>query len=276
MDIRKFSSTGRPLDFNYRTNRIIAVITLIVLIGGFIYQLIIGNQWISALGWGFGVSISVFLSWAISREIDPDHDYSAFVGTGLTLIGSIIWYPPSFFLLFWALLASRIINHSTGFSANIADSVILTILTAILVIVFKDWITGIASGIIFLFDGILRRGKKRQYIFAFIQFILVGTSFLFIDYTGFVGMLSGIFVVGIVVIAAASVPFIILYKNVRSVGDDTGETLLPVRIQILYSIIFIWLVLLTFKGGMPGFKSLFPIWSSLAGTVIYTLVIKIR
>ena len=82
----------RPVDWNYPTNRLIILLTLGVLVLGTLYQLILGGLgFVSALGWGASTGLAVFVCWALTRELDPDDEYAAFVAAGLYLAGVLIW-----------------------------------------------------------------------------------------------------------------------------------------------------------------------------------------
>ena len=66
------------IDFNYKTNQLVVLLTLAA----------------SAVGWlvtgaflsGLSIGVGVFLTWALAREIDPKHDYSALLAAGFSLI----------------------------------------------------------------------------------------------------------------------------------------------------------------------------------------------
>ena len=83
--------------------------------------------------WGAGVGLTVFLSWALARELDPDNDHSAFVGAGLVSIGVFLWGLPHFLALFCLLVLGRIVNRSSGLSARTADSMAAVVLSGLLV-----------------------------------------------------------------------------------------------------------------------------------------------
>lgn len=101
----RFTSINRPIDPKYPTNRAIALFALIVMIVGGIFQLLTGTGWLLGGFWGLGAGITVFFVWAICRELDPDHDLSAFVAASLALLGLFFWELPGLLELLWLPLA---------------------------------------------------------------------------------------------------------------------------------------------------------------------------
>ena len=85
--IRRLTTVGRAIDLSYPTNRAIAIVTGVVMVGGTLSQLLSEGGWGQSLVSGANAGLSVFLTWALCRELDPDHAVSAFVAVGLALIG---------------------------------------------------------------------------------------------------------------------------------------------------------------------------------------------
>lgn len=67
--------------------------------------------------------VSLFLSWALAREFDPLHEYSAFWAILCTF--PILWLGfPNLFILLFLLIFSRFINHSSSTQTSITDVVL--------------------------------------------------------------------------------------------------------------------------------------------------------
>jgi hypothetical protein len=64
----------------------------------------------------------VFLAWVLCRELDPDHDLSAFVAVGLALGGLFLWGLTRLVVLLWLILILRVVNRTMGLPAGILDS----------------------------------------------------------------------------------------------------------------------------------------------------------
>lgn len=125
MRIGDVIATIRPIDPSYPTNRAIAALTMAVIVGGIVLQLIVGEGLTQGVSWGISAGLTVFLAWALGRELDPDHDLSAFVAAGLALIGLLLFDLPSLMALLWMLFFLRMVNRTTGLPARILDSLLI-------------------------------------------------------------------------------------------------------------------------------------------------------
>ena len=76
-----------------------------------------------------GAGIAVFLAWALGRELDPDHDWSALIAELGTFA---LWFtlPSSAGLLFATLISVRLITRSTGRSPSRGDVIFATLVVA--------------------------------------------------------------------------------------------------------------------------------------------------
>ncbi len=122
MKLSDVTALGRtPIDPSYPTNIAIAVLALGVTIAGTIIRLISGGALLESALWGIGAGFTLFLTWALGRELDPDHDLSAFVGAGLVLVGLWFFDAPSLLLILWLLLVLRLVNRTVGLPAKPLD-----------------------------------------------------------------------------------------------------------------------------------------------------------
>lgn len=98
--LRTVSTVARPLDPTYPTNLAITFVTAVTAVTGGGYRWLIGETWLDAAVWGLLAGIAVFLTWAIGREIDPDHEWCAFVGVFITAVGLFVFGLASLIVLF--------------------------------------------------------------------------------------------------------------------------------------------------------------------------------
>jgi hypothetical protein len=123
MRIAKFTSVARILDPRYSTNLAIGLITLAIGALALFLGLINGDALAGSLIRGILSAGAVFAAWAISREIDPDHEYSAFVAVGIAI--PLVWIVDDALQLLplaWLVLAIRTINRTTGIAPTLFDS----------------------------------------------------------------------------------------------------------------------------------------------------------
>ena len=122
MRLDDLTALGRPIDPDYPTNRAIALVALTATVAAGIWALLSGVALPETASQAVRAGLTVFLAWAIGRELDPDHDLSAFVGVALALIGLTLLDAPSLFLDFWLLLSLRLVNRTSGLPAKPMDS----------------------------------------------------------------------------------------------------------------------------------------------------------
>lgn len=115
---------GRKIDLSYRPNQIIAIATLLSVAIGWV----VTNEFLQALAIGGGV----FSTWALSRELDPKHEYSALVAAALSLFTVIYFDSIQFLVIAWLLLLLRMTNGITGKKLTIIDIVLVLSLSTLL------------------------------------------------------------------------------------------------------------------------------------------------
>ena len=265
MEIDKISSIGRPLDFNYKTNKAIVIITAITIMIGIALsitkQLEIPN--VILLGLSFGITF--FLSWAISREIDPDNAISAFIGLIPLFFILFFWSETNIVILLWLLISLRIINRTTGLPARFLDSIMLFAIS-VFMISFYNFFFGFLTTIVFLFDTILVDGQKFQLLFASLSALSV---FIFVIINNQIFELSNFSMIQSISILTISIMFtIIVYfiRDIKSKGDKNHKTLYLSRIKAtqLFALLSVLLVSLT----EFGLTAMIPAWCVLIGVIV--------
>lgn len=268
MNIYKITSIGRPLDKNYQTNRVIASISILISIIALVYKTSAGSTVVDSLFWALGVALTVFLTWALGREVDPDHDASAFVGVALALPALYFLELPDFIQLFWFLLASRVINRTTGLASRISDSIIVLLLGSWLMYQ-GNWGYGLATILLFVLDSKMEPKNQKQWIFAAIGSLTTGILLKHVTwYHAFTfNFTSGLSLLLLVL----GIPFIISSKSLKSKGDATGRPLSPRRVQTAQLLVLIMAVQVTFWSSISGFTNILPVWAAFAGAGIFYL-----
>ncbi|MCB0807413.1 MAG: hypothetical protein KDC05_16590, partial [Bacteroidales bacterium] len=170
-NIYRFTSIGRPMDFDNTSNIVIVLVSVILLAGGFIYQIVSGKGWQNGILWGLGISVSVFLAWALSRETEPGIDLPAYISALVTTVLILYFYPPNFPGLIWLMLTLRIVNRSTGQMAKWSDSLLITFFTFLLIFIgYPQY--ALFGAVAFLLDGVLLNPDKKQIGFAVTHIVI--------------------------------------------------------------------------------------------------------
>ena len=258
------SALGRPIDAHISSNRFVVVATFAAGAVGSVTELVRdGFDIVSILGAGFTAGGAVFLSWAIARELDPDHNLTAYLSSP---IGLAIWFfdPAGLLISGAVLLAARIVANTTGGRLIPADLAAVVVFASITGLRPGGVIAASALGVAVIADCLLsRHGSPRQYG-AGLAAVVGGavTAVMWAD-----GLEFTSFTTGSVILLAASIAAGTLAPNgvVTSTGDITGLPLVPARIR--------WGRLLTVAvvagyaalGGSAGIVTVGPAAAALVG-----------
>ena len=273
MDLRKFTAIGRPVDPAYPTNLAILAITIFCVVAGSFYMVFAGEEMSSAIFFGLMAGMSVFFSWAICREIDPDNHFSAFVQIPFTLAGMIYFGAPNIVLLFSIMLLLRVVNRSVGLYCRMSDSIIVLIVASISSIFFS-WVIGIAMAIAFLSDGILYKPLKRHLVFAVIGLGVTIYSVINGGPEGIVfaddSMRTFVFIFsGVVSLLFAGV---ILSSGIfLSKCDETEELIDPTRVKMAQILALFISATITIWSSEDGFVKIMPLWTALLGISLFRI-----
>ncbi len=268
--ISKISALARPIDLNYPTNLLIVLITLGTFLVITIFQFALSTPLLTALGTGATTAIAVFLSWALTREIDPAHDWSAFVPLPITLIAALVLGAPALLTLFFLLLSSRVLNQTTGGQATSFDSFLLIIL-AVFQIHTATIIPLIFLLFVFSFDAILKHNNPKQGKFA--VFTLIATVIIVLVYGSsiFTVNFSLYGVLASIILVLAAITFMLTAQEKDSYGDSNQSVISEKRTVIAKIMIALFIVIsLLFLGKIAG-TMLYPAISSFVGAAIYHL-----
>ncbi|MDZ7843306.1 MAG: hypothetical protein U5K99_00660 [Anaerolineales bacterium] len=275
MNQKKISTIGRAVDPAYPTNQAILILTLLGTAAGTGFQLGAGMSLRAAAGWGLGAGLSVFLAWALTRELDPDHEYAAFASAVLAFGAVFFWGLPDLGVIFWSLLLIRVVNHTTGLSATGLDT--------LGVIGISSWLSyrgnpgiGVVATLALLGDAVLPGGKKRQSYLA-------GMNALIVLLTLFLGVGRGVGVefswaaMGISLAGAALFGWVVGdSSSIKSTGDQTGEVLLPARVQGGQLLALVIVLEMTGWLGWQGMLAVLPLWAAVGGILAARVYLSLR
>ncbi|MFN2168015.1 MAG: hypothetical protein ACK2U9_17370 [Anaerolineae bacterium] len=275
MKLSDVTALGRPFDPNYPTNRAIGLLSAGVVVAGAAYRLLAGDPLLDSALWGIGAGLTVFLAWALARELDPDHDLSAFVAAGLMIVGLLLWAQPELLLVFWLLLALRVVNRTTGLPARWLDSLGLLGLGGWLTWQ-GHWAAGLLTVAAFALDGWLAPALRREWILALLA--LLGTVALAV-FHGDITQVESASTPTILAVAAMVALFSVVIatsRQVTSLCDQTGEPLQPARLRAAQALALAAGLLLACWNGTNGVIALLPAWAAMLGVGLYRLGLLAR
>lgn len=272
--IPKFTAIGRLIDVEDSTNRLILTISFLASLLGLSWELILGKSFFPSALWGIGAGFAIFFTWALAREIDPEHSLSAFPGIVLTFLGSLILGLPDLIKLLWILIIARMLNRTTGLPAKVTDSLVIVLLTGYLVWQ-ANWLFGFFAAVAFFLDSFLPNSRRRQILFAMIALLASLVGIVLSGGFSPVGHLGVITLLAILVITLLFIPVVIRARLQHVNADFTQETLYPSRVQAaqLTTLATCWL--LAIWGGDAEIYSVLPMWSAFLGTSLYGLGVQL-
>ena len=257
---------GRKIDFNYKTNKIIVIVSILVAVIGWILT----KKVLS----GLNIGIGVFLTWALSRELDPKHDYSAFIAAGFSFINLLYYENIQLLVIFWIILLMRIVNGITGKALTTFDIISVLGLTIYLSLNNKNSVYLIIFTLAMVF--ILRTIKNRNLIlisggislvfFIVESFLMKYLSFNNTNYSSLITIFT------ILILCISFILFWFLSKE--EIKDDIGNIVKRSKIlgsQILFSMV----VLLLFFFGDININNLIIYLSVILGITIYFVIFKV-
>ena len=266
--VHKYSSIARPLEANYPTNR--AVLFLAPLAG--IAVAVADIVWFEAgplpalLTAILGLLVA-FLSWALARELAPDHERAAFLALVAAPFGLLLG-PAAILSAAVALFLARIINRTVGPAATGADCVLTLILLALAMWRDGAWALGVAAMLAFALDATLFRPQPRRWLFVLASLVMTVAGFLLFGGADAVNIAAAPYeYLGLAVALTLGVLLIAMTQPAPvSVCDATGEPLNRARLS--YSIVVVlvsaWALALA---GQSGLVAGIPIWAALAAGV---------
>ncbi|MGK7393362.1 MAG: hypothetical protein ACNS62_02275 [Candidatus Cyclobacteriaceae bacterium M3_2C_046] len=272
MESTNFSSLARPLDIKNKTNLYILILTLFTIVAGTFIKMPEGIAILNSFLWSLSAGFMVFISWAISRELDPDYPIAAFISVGIVGLAIIFIQElyPDFLLLLFLLLVFRLINRTVGPPAKWIDSILIAGV-GIWLSFELSYIISFVLAIAFWLDSSLPDPLRRQKLFAGLSLATGILSFWLAPSNPINGFYIEEYLIYEVVIILLFIPVILLTRSVRSDKDlePTPLHLLRVRaVQIFALVVFLVLVIWE---GYSILLMIMPLAASFVGISLYRL-----
>ena len=275
MKATDITSVGRPIDPRYPTNLAISLVALAVTVVGAVWQGIAGAECLDGILWGVQAGLTVFLTWALCRELDPDHPMGAFVAAGFGLLALVVWDLPQLGAIFWLLVLVRVVNRTTGIPAGLLDVLGLIGLAGWLSLQ-GNWGYSLITALALFLDSRLPDPARRQLIFALLAAVVtVVAAILGMDLARQAAPSLQAALIAMV-LSLLFLPVLLAARRVESVGDQTGKSLIPMRVQAAQGLALLVGVEIALMGGWSGLQSLNPLWAAALGAAIAWLYNAVR
>lgn len=116
---------GRSLDLSLPSNQQILAICVMSFFFRTLYFTAQGFTVSISVVSSIFTSLSVFLAWAVMREVAPDQPQLALIVAGVQILVTLAIGYPSFLLLIFQILMMRVINQCTGNRRTFIDGVVI-------------------------------------------------------------------------------------------------------------------------------------------------------
>jgi hypothetical protein len=267
---------GRTIDKDYLPNRLIIIITTLTFIFGIIFHFFQENNFIVAISYGIFLALATFFTWALSREVYPQGEYSALVATIISTV-CLAWFgfvPVIFLILLWLIMCLRLINQTTGLNPLLLDRLIILILT-IFTAYFLSWIFLLFMVIMNIINYKISK-EKIDMILILLGFIsgIILIIFQGIWYNQSVLTYQNGFIISIILIVFLVMMWIV--RNFKVESDFSKKQVPPIRIfsgQFM-SILFCSGYILWF--GDDGIVMLLPLWCIILSSIISSGEIAVK
>lgn len=263
MQISQFSALARPLDISYRTNLGIMLMSLFTLVAAFFYQWgYLDNVPGESLWWAVQAGLSVFIAWALGREIDPDVNSTAFLATPFSLAGFYYTGTYQWLMLLAFLMLLRITSRICGQTLKLTD-----VLLNLGLVAYLCWqgqvLIGFAFTAAFLVDSRLAPANTHSQWYALLALLITILAFVFFP----VGIadehfqFSGIWIPGIGMVVFIFLRVIRDYQYPHSTEDDQKQALNGRRIQAAQLIVLVSVLMIYLLQNFRTSLEIAPVWA---------------
>lgn len=267
MNLNKLSGIARPVDLSYTTNKLIAILSAVALMGGIIMGLFQGLVVGKVLLLGLQFAATVFLAWAFAREVDPHQQWSAFVVVALVAAGFVWGIRPDLLSIAIVMGASRILICSCGREVKIYDLLMVLGGAAWLVYGQHQGLAVIIIGITILLDGFLAPAHRLSLLFGAIGVAMGASAFYFYPIIPSISM--GLINGNLVVLALFIIYLYMAYRRPEAPADSNDLTISRNRLLALHILLLLWVIFALPIHGAGSLNKLFIVWASMAGVSAY-------
>ncbi len=273
MNLHQYTGIGRPIDFRYPTNKAIAVLSAVALVGGVVMGAVQGLVFGKILLLGLYFAVTVFLAWAFTREVDPHHPYSAFATVAL-VAGAFVWgIRPDLLSIAVMMGTARMLIGSCGRRASLLDMGMIAGGAAWLVFGQHQLVTAIIIAFVFLLNGLLKPRYWPSFIFAAIVLVTAVTGFFLYPPIPSIG--DGLLDSKFLVLGLFVLYIFLAYKRPEAPADSNDSTIGRRRLLAFHILLVVWMLLSLPLYGQGAINKYFLVWGTMAAVSLYALVIGI-
>jgi hypothetical protein len=265
--VYRFTGIGRSVDPSHPTNGAILLLASLALVVGTLLSVGGDAGWSDGGLLGLNAAITVFLAWALTRELAPDDEVGAFVAAALAGVAWFALRSQSLLIPVVLLVALRLVNRSTGKATEPIDALLVPALFAFATWAVS-WPLGFVGSAAFALDAALPAALgqvERRHHLAMSVFLLALSILRLVVGTPGIQVPDRPFL--LLFLAVLALGAALLYPTTRSRGDVDGQVLVDVRARSALLLGICATVAVTLDAGVPT-GSLGLLWCSLVAVVV--------
>jgi len=273
--VYRFTGLGRSVDPSFPTNGAILLLASLALVVGTLLSVRGDSGWLYGGLLGVNAAVTVFLAWALTRELAPDDEVASFVAA---VLAGVTWFAlgrQSLLIAAVLLVALRLVNRSTGKATEPIDELLVLPLFAFAAWAVS-WPLGLVGSAAFALDAALPSplGQvERRHHRPMSVLLLALTALRLVAGTPGIQVPDRPFV--LLFLAVLAMGAALLYPTPRSRGDVDGEVLVDARVRSALLLGIFATVAVTLDAGVPT-GDLGLLWCSLAAVVVGLPIVLVR
>jgi hypothetical protein len=270
-ELHRYTALGRIIDpFNYRTNLYIVLLTPFAGVVAGLATLLNGGELGAAAVAGFFTAAAVFIAWVYTRDIDPDHNESAFLAGAAALATA----PAPLAILSLAAAAPmlRVVSRIVGPVPRLPEYIAVLVLLGAASLLDGGLIAA-AACVGFVLDGLMPRAVRWAWLSAAVSAVLAVLGWaqrpltLLLPSTPYLLLGVGLLIAFAVVTVYS--------RSFQCRCDDPQVTIVAERIQAAMGFTSL-VAALSMLGGDSLMQAYAPVWGSITAVVLWRVKQRIR
>lgn len=164
----QYTSLGRPLEPSVPAGRAVLYLLPTAAVLGAVMGWIQMGSFTGVLQQALLYVLVLYGSWALARELDPDHRPVAFVSMAVGMLAVLLVASPGILIVFVTLGLVRMVNRSSGLVARRTDSIIMMVLVIWVIYATESPLYGLVAALAFFLDGSLKEPLRSQWVFGLV------------------------------------------------------------------------------------------------------------
>jgi hypothetical protein len=222
---------------------------------------------------GLQFALTVFLTWAFAREVDPHEPYAAFVAVAFVAAGFAWGIRPDLLHVAIALGAARVLICSCGRTVTLIDKLLVAGGAAWLALGENQALLPIVVALAFLLDGLMKPAHRWSLLFAGATLAVAVVS-IYLN-PPIPSISSALIDAKLLVLALFVVFMFIAFRRGDAPADSNDNTIARSRLLAFHLLLFFWLVFALPWHGQAAINKLYMVWSTMAGVSLYAIALGI-